>query len=173
MNIELTYQLVKHIFACLNVVKADFVNQKMCNSIMDKQYLLPEDIHFDVDGQTQHNKIYGCQMVFGGKEFRMLLADCTTDKQTPEYCLLTHLQDAPMYAIHYTENDKEEAFVAVNTNNIWMPCPLVMQFTFAAGMEQIKDIAFGWTKCSKYSDHHKQLLSFVDFVSNYCGEDEE
>lgn len=175
MNQPLTEQIAYHIFASLGILPAPFINKESIKSILDKQYLLPEKVSFDVGGETVRKNIYGCQVsIANGKEFKLLAADCTQDKELPEYCLVVQLKDAPAYGIYliFTKMAKEptdpEVLIAVSTNREhWMPCSTYLQATFLAGMEQIKDIPVGWTKCRNYQEQYHELLTFIKFHHSY------
>lgn len=176
MNSKLTEQIVIHILANLGIISSEFVNQELTKSITDKSFMLPEKIIFE--GQADKRAIYGCQVsVADGKELHLLLADCTQEKELPEFALLVQLKDAPafgMYMIHGKGKVDPEVLIAVTTDKEnWMPCSIYLQATFLAGMEQIRDLGFGWTKATNYAEQHKQLLSFIKFHHGYYGEDDE
>jgi hypothetical protein len=181
MNSKLTEQIVFHILANLGVLPSDFVNQDITKSLIDTSHMLPEKVSFEIDGKVIRNNIYGCQvMVADSKELRLMLADCTQEKDFPEYALLVQLKDAPAFGVYmiYTKKSEEkvdpEVMIAVSTDkDNWMPCSIYLQATFLAGMEQIRDLGFGWTKAANYSEQHKQLLSFIKFHQNIYWEDDE
>lgn len=177
MNRQLSEHIIYHILANLGVVSADFINRDATMPIIDKQFLLPERLSFEVDGDTIRKNIYGCQVnVSDGKELKLLLADCAQDRELPEYCLLVQLKDAPAFGVYLivTSLAKEpvdsEALIAVSSDGEhWMPCSTYLQATFLAGMEQLKDVGFGWSKATSYGKLHQQLLSFVKFHHNFYG----
>lgn len=181
MNSKLTEQIVFHILANLGVLPSDFVNQDVTKSLLDKSHVLSEKVSFEIDNKVIRNNIYGCQvMVADSKELRLLLADCTQEKDFLEYALLVQLKDAPAFGVYmvYTKKAEEkvdpEVMIAVSTDkDNWMPCSTYLQATFLAGMEQIRDLGFGWTKAQNYSELHKQLLSFIKFHQNIYWEDDE
>lgn len=179
MNRHLTEQIAYHVLANLGVLPADFVDQNVTKPIMDKQFLLPEKVSFESeDGTTLRKNIYGCQInIADAKELKMMLVDCTEEKNLPEFCLLVQLKDSPLFGLYliFTGLSNEpidaEALIAVSTDKThWMPCSTYLEATFLAGMEQIRDLGFGWTKISDYSDMHKQALSFIKFHHGFCGE---
>jgi len=176
MNIKLTEQIVHHILSNLGVLPSEFVDVEATRSIVDKAFTLPEKIVFE--GQKEKRNIYGCQVsVADSKELRLLLADCTQDKEFPEFALLVQLKDSPafgLYMIHGRGKVDPEVLIAVSTDKeAWMPCNTYLQATFLAGMEQIRDLGFGWTKTTNYAEQHLQLLSFIKFHHGYYGEDNE
>jgi hypothetical protein len=176
MNKVLTEQIVFHILANLGVLSAKFVNQEATQSMIDPAYMLPEKVTFEDEGKVIRKNIYGCQVtVADSKELRLLLADCTQDKQYPEYALLVQLKDAPafgVYAIVTTEQVDSEVLVAVSTDKQnWMPCNMYLQATFLAGMEQIRDVGFGWGKATNYSEQYQQLMTFIKFHHNYYSQE--
>jgi hypothetical protein len=174
MNTNLTYEIAKHILASLCVVKADFVNQAKAISIMDPYYLLKEKLAFNFDGEIVSNNVYGCQTNIGDKEFRMILADCTIDKETPEHCLFVELQDSPSYCVFFSEHAKDDTLIATNmTKKFWLPCPIDLQGTFLASMECIKSLAHIWSRCTKYTDQYKRLQSFIEYHDEYCSDEQE
>lgn len=181
MNQKLTEEIVYHVLANLGALPSSFVNQDTTKSVIDKQFLLPEKLTFETeDGQTTHKNVYGCQIQVGGKDLKLLLADCGQDKTFPEMCLLTQLKDAPAFGIFlvYSNLDFQqfdsEAMVAVNVDaKHWIPCSTYLQATYLAGMEQLRDLGFGWTKCTNYQSQYAQLLSFIKFHNNYYGVQDE
>lgn len=182
MNSKLTEQIAYHVLANLGIFPSDFVNKEMTRSIVDKQFTLSEKISLEIEGGEiiRHN-IYGCQVaVADSKELKILVANCTEDKSLPEYCMLVQLKDAPAFAVYliFTQLSNEsldsEALIAVSTDQKnWMPCSTYLQATFLAGMEQIRDLGFGWTKCNNYQDQYQQLLSFIKFHHNFFGDTDE
>jgi hypothetical protein len=182
MNKRLTEQIVHHVLANLGVLPADFVNPEITKAINDKQFLLPEKVSFESeDGTTLRKNIYGCQVnIADTKEFKMMLVDCTEEKDLPEFCLLVQLKDAPLFGMYLIFSGQSsdpvdsEALIAVSTDKQhWMPCSTYLEATFLAGMEQIRDLGFGWTKISNYSDMHKNALSFIKFHHGFYGELDE
>lgn len=176
MNSKLTEQIIHHVLANLGIIPSEFVNQELTKSIADKAYMLPEKIVFE--GQADKRPIYGCQVsVAESKELYLLLADCTQDKEYPEFALLVQLKDAPAFGLYLIQGRgkvNSEVLIAVTTDKEnWMPCSTYLQATFLAGMEQIRDLGFGWTKASNYAAQHKQLLSFIKFHHGFYGEDDE
>jgi hypothetical protein len=176
MNQKLTEQIVIHILSNLGVLPSTFIDQDKTKSVMDKKFLLPEKLTFEtVDGEILRKNIYGCQIsVTDTKEFKMLLADCTQEKDAPEYSLVIQLKGAPAFGVYLIFNQlipqdlPDEALIGVNTDKAhWIPCSTYLQATFLAGMEQLRDLGFGWTKCVSYQELHSQLLSFIKFHRNF------
>jgi hypothetical protein len=175
MNQALTEQIVQHILANLGVVPTSYMSEKT-SSIIDKQFLLPEKVSFEVEDDVVQKNVYGCQIsITDTKEFKMLLAECGTS-ELPEYCLLIQLKEAPTFGVSFLYGQlvepplDSEAMIAVSPDHKnWMPCNTYLQATFLAGMEQLRDLGFGWTKCANYQEQYQQLLSFIRFRGNYFG----
>jgi hypothetical protein len=176
MNQKLTEQIVIHILSNLGVLPSTFIDQDKTKSVMDKKFLLPEKLTFETaDGDILRKNIYGCQIsVTDTKEFKMLLADCTQEKDVPEYGLVIQLKGAPAFGVYLIFNQlipqdlPDEALIGVNTDKThWIPCSTYLQATFLAGMEQLRDLGFGWKKCASYQELHSQLLSFIKFHNNF------
>jgi hypothetical protein len=170
MNQELTEQIIHHILANFGVIPSNFVNQDLTQNLRSKSFLLPETLIFENDSGTTVGKIYGCQVVVAKKDFRILLGDCTQDPQVPEFCLVSQLQDAPVYGVYLAftkliENPPDsEALIAVSLEKgKWVICNTYLQATYLAGMEQIKDIMHGWTKATNYESAYQMMLSFLGF----------
>ena len=177
MNPKLTEQIAYHVLANLGVLSSTFVNQDVTRSVIDKQFLLSEKLTFETEeGDTTYKNVYGCQIQVGGKDLKLLLADCGQDKTFPELCLLTQLKDAPAFGLFLVYNLSDvqpfdpEAMIAVNVDaKHWIPCSIYLQATYLAGMEQLRDLGFGWTKCTGYQVQYAQLLSFIKFHNNFYG----
>lgn len=176
MNDKLTEQIAYHVLANLGILPSDFINISETKRINDKQFMLPDKISFETeDGALLQRNMFGCQVLVTDKrEFKMLLADCTQEKDIPEYALIIQLKDAPAYGLYLIFNrlvedpPEAEAMIAVNADKKhWIPCTTYLQATFLAGMEQLRDLTFGWSKCKDYKELHMQLLSFIKFHDNY------
>jgi hypothetical protein len=176
MNEKLTEHIAYHVLANLGVLPSTFTNIDETKRVNDKQFMLAEKISFETEeGQLLHKNIFGCQvLVADKKEFKMLLADCTQEKDVPEFALIAQLKDAPAFCVYLVFNQlvedppEAEAMIAVNPDKKhWIPCTTYLQATFLAGMEQLRDLAFGWSKCKDYKELHTQLLSFIKFHDNY------
>src|ERR1700674_5006520 len=106
MNTKLTEQIVFHVLANLGVLPANFVNAETTRSLVDKSLLLSEKLAFEVDGETIRKNVYGCQLTIAdNKEFKMLLADCTQDKEFPEFGLLVQLKDSPSFGVYFMQTE--------------------------------------------------------------------
>lgn len=181
MNRSLTEEIAYHILANLRILPSTFVAPSNTQRLVDKQFLLSEKLSFEEDKQVTSRNVYGCQiLVTDNKEFKMLLGDCTIDDDLPEYCLIVQLKDAPVFGLYLAftrlleDPPDSEAMIAVSPDKKnWMPCSTYLQATFLAGMEQIKDLGFGWSKCSNYQELYEQLLSFIKFHSKFYGVEDE
>ncbi len=176
MNQKLTEEIAYHILSNMGIFPADFVNKDFTKSILDKQFLLPEKISFENDSGVFSKNVYGCQIsLANSKDFKVLLADCAQEKDIPEYCLFVQLKDSPAFGVYFildrlSEPPVSEALIAVNTDKkFWIPCTMYLQGTFLAGMEQLRDLGYGWTKCTEYKSHYEQLLSFIKFHDSFFG----
>lgn len=176
MNEKLTEQIAYHVLANLGVLPSTFINVDQTQKLLDKQFFLQEKISFETEeGDLLQKNIYGCQVsVTNQKEFKMLLADCTQEKNVPEYALIIQLKDSPMFGVYLIFNrlvedpPEAESMIAVNTDKKhWIPCTIYLQATFLAGMEQLRDLSFGWGKCKDYKELYEHLLSFIKFHDNY------
>lgn len=176
MNEHLTEAIAYHVLANIGALPSDFVNIEQTQLILDKQFILPEKASFETeDGSLLQKNIYGCQIkVTDTKEFKMLLADCSQEKNVPEFALIIQLKDAPLFGVYLIFNKlvddppQPEPLIAVNMDGKhWVPCNTYLQATFLAGMEQLRDLSFGWSKVQDYKTQHEQLLAFIKFHDSY------
>jgi len=179
MNQDLLEQIVKHVFSNLMVIPSIYINVDKSKSLMEKEYLLPDNIPFDVEGgATVNNRVWGCQISADQQEVKMLLGDCTEDPNFPEYALIVHLKDSPAYGVYIVNNLKDsnvnlDAMLAVTMDGTgWLECSTFLQSTFLAGMEQIRELGLGWHKCTNYQKEYDMLLSFINFHHDIFGEKE-
>ena len=180
MNKDLLEQIVKHVFSNLMVIPSSHVNFNKSKSLADKEYLVPDVISFDVEGseEQQKNRVWGCQISAEQQEVKMLLGDCTEDKNFPEYALIMHLKDAPIYGVYLVNNLKDskvesDPMIAVSMDGkSWLECGTFLQSTFLAGMEQIRELGLAWHKASNYKNEYDALLSFINFHHSIYGEKE-
>lgn len=158
--------------ANLAIVPAPFVNIDKTKSLTSKDFLLKEKLVFETESGTIANKVWGCQISAEQQEIKLLVGDCSQDKDTLEYCLLVKLKDAPAYGLYlaYSKHDdfNAEPMLAVSVNDKdWMECSTYLQATFLAGMEQIRDLGVGWMKCSDYSSNYELMQQFIKFHTKY------
>ncbi len=171
MNQHLTNEIVKHIFANLGVLNADFINMNNSNVLPSKDYLLTDKLVFGDEGGVTRRNVWGCQISSEQQELKILLGDCSYDASIPEYCLIVQLKDAPIYGLYLCPDNENESMIAVSVNGEhWMDCFTFLQATFLAGMEQVRDMGFGWTKASNYKDHLEMMKKFIQYhesIFNY------
>lgn len=177
MNKVLMEQITRHILASLGVIPSSFIDYNKSRALVTKEFLLDQKLVFKNEGgDLVKNPIYGCQVAIEKKDFKILLGDCSQDKNTPEYCLVTKLTDNPAYGLYLVNEESmdSEALIAVTINDKdWMPCTTFLQATFLAAMEQLKDIGMGWNKCTNYQSHYNMLLSMINFHTAYSGDGNE
>lgn len=166
MNKILTAEIIKHIFSGLAIIESSFVNMNKTKSLMSKDFLLKETLSFEEDNMIISNNIWGCQLLIDKKEIKMLLGNCSQDKNYPEYCLLVQLKDSPSYALYFIEEDPLQSLIACSVDgNKWMQCSTYLQATFLAGMENVKDIALSWDRCTNYNSQYQSLQSFIKYYN--------
>lgn len=181
MNPILREEIVKHVLSNLGVIPSEFVSQQKSKSLINKEYLLSEHLLFeDAEGEVTQNKIWGCQMSAESQEIKILLGDCSQDSYVPEYCLLVQLKDSPAYGMYLVYDGlvghriSSECMLAYSVDSkSWMECGTFLQATFLAGMEQVKDVGFGWNKCTNYQSQYQAMLSFIKFHSSIYEVDDE
>jgi hypothetical protein len=180
MNKALLETIVKHVFANFMVVPSTHVNVGKSKSFTDKEWLLHDQIPFDVEGsdQVQKNHVWGCQISADQQEVKVLLGDCTEDKNFPEYALIVHLKDSPTYGLYLVNNSNDiqvstDPMIAVTMDGKdWLQCSTFLQATFLAGMEQIREVGLAWSKCTNYKSEFDMLVSFINFHHSIYGEKE-
>lgn len=179
MNRELMENIVRHIFSNFAIIPSTFINLKKSKSLMDKEFLLPEHIPFEIENSnSKWNRVWGCQIATDQQEIKILLGDCSEEKHIPEYALLVQLKDTPIYSMYLVNSNfpdvSSDAMLAVTMNGKeWMECNTFLQATFLAGMEQIKDYGLAWVKCTNYKTQFDALLSFINYHHGIYGGDHE
>lgn len=167
MNHNLVNAIAYHIFSGLAIVPSNFINIHSTKPLTSKEYLLSETIPFTLDDGTDlKNKVWGCQLLYNQEEVKMLLADCTIEKDVTEYALLVALKGAPTYGIYLIMDSSQNvnANICFSMNGEgWLEAPTYLQGTFLAGMEQIKDIGLNWSKPSSYKEDFARLIKFIEF----------
>lgn len=169
MNKALMEQITKHIMMGFGVIPS--LDEQHFRSIIDKEFLLPHKLIFkSEEGLVVNNKVYGAQLNIGEKEFKIMLGDCSQDKNIPEYCLVIKLTGNPAYGAYMVcaPDLESESLLAVTINDKdWLPCDTFLQATFLAAMEQLKDIGFSWSKCTNAQKHYELMVSMIQFHANY------
>lgn len=175
MNQVLMENVVQHIYANLGLVAVSFIDSQQTQSLIDKEYKLNDKkltFHGEHHEEIQR-PVYGCQVTLGDKTFRIMVGDCSQDKNVPEYCVVVQLTGLPAYGMYMVcdPHSESEALIAVTMNNKdWMPCSTFLQATLLAAMEQLRDIGLGWGKCTNYHQHYDVLVSMIKFHTNYYSE---
>lgn len=172
MNLNLRAEIVKHVFANFGVIPSDYVSEET-RSLISKDYLLPEKLSFEDDSDiVLDNKVWGCQLSADIQEIKILLADCTQEESSPEYCLLIQLKNAPAYGVYLTFNKSfgpqtdSACLIAYSLDSkLWMECSTFLQATFLSGMEQIRETGFAWNKATGYQPQYQALVSFIKYHS--------
>jgi hypothetical protein len=171
MNKPLMEEIAKHILAGIGVLPANHIDNNQIKSLMSKDFLLDNKIVFKADdGNYIKNSVYGCQINIEQKDFRILLGDCTQDKNIPEFCLLIQLDSSPAYGLYLVCDpsiDSEVLIAATVNNQHWIPCSTFLQATFLVAMERLKDLGLVWSKCTNYKQHYELMVSLITFHTAY------
>lgn len=169
MNTALTQEIINHIFSGFSILKTSNTKFKSLRSL---EYLLSEKLSFeDSNGKSIENNIWGVQFTIENNDLKVLLGDCTIDKNIEEYALLVKLKDNPAYGLYsaYTSGKSKidsEPLIAVSVDsNNWMKCNTYFQATFLAGMEQAKDISYSASTCKDYKSHYTLLTSLIKYYN--------
>lgn len=164
MNLELTEQIIKHIYRCLGVKLPGGGNNSY--TMMQPEYLLEHKISFD-DGQK--NNIWGIQLNLDDEAIKVILADCTQDG-VPEFALLVAVRDAPSYGAYlcYKEYAEDDSYlppmIACSVQQgSWAECSIFLQATFLSGMEKLREINTTFKKLEQSEEIYKYLISFINF----------
>lgn len=177
MNLTLREVIVKHVLANFAIIPSAHLSIDKSKSLQSKEYLLSDKVSFmGLEDEVIQNKLWGCQVSVEQQEIKILLANCTIDINCPEYALLVHLKDQPLYGLYLVNNNSldHEALIAVSMNGKeWLECSTYLQATFLAGMEQLKDLGFAWNKCTSYKEQLVALLSFIKFHNDIYGDKDE
>jgi hypothetical protein len=171
MNIALLKEMVAHIYANFGVIPSDFVNLKTSGSLISPYYLLKDKITFEVEGQAHYGKMWGCSMSLGDLAIKVLLADCTLDREYPEFAMIIDPKGNPTYGLYLCHNELSShpkdsvPMLAVSPDHGqgWMPCNTGLQATFLAGMEQARDLHMPWEPCVEYNELHQAMIGFLKF----------
>jgi hypothetical protein len=177
MNQALLKEIVSHVMAHFGVIPSAFVDHKRTNSLMDPSYLVSEKIVFEEEGQQYQGKIWGCQLSVSQTEVKVLLGECTTDPEFPEFALVLQSKDAPAYGLYlcynevsnHPEDSEPDLSVSLNGKD-WMDCNTFLQATFLAATEQVRELLLPWKKCVEYKEMHAALLSFMNYHAGKIGE---
>jgi hypothetical protein len=178
MNKALLKEIVSHVYANFAVIPSDFVNLNKTLSLMEPKYLLKEKITFEAEGTPYYGKMWGCQMAVSQMEIKVLLGNCTLDKEFPEYSMIVQPKNAPTYGLYLVYNELSSApgdsqpMIAVSPDDGkgWMECNTGLQATFLAAMEQARDLRMTWKNCSNYDHLYHAMISFLKFHVEIYGE---
>lgn len=180
MNKALTQEIINHIFSGFAILQSSNFNSVKFKSLKSPDYLLSEKVSFEDDsGKLLKNNIWGVQFSIEDAYLKVLLADCSVDKETAEYALLVKLKGSPAYGLYsaysLNENNAVESCpliaVSVDDQN-WMQCNTYFQATFLAGMENAKDVTYAPSNCTEYKEQYNLLLSFIKYHNHIYESDE-
>lgn len=155
----LTQEIVKHILSKLGVGHDNL--HTAYNSIMDESFLMEQPIVLiDDNDEEVNNQMWSCKISVEGKDFRLLLADCSTLDEK-EYSLIVALEGSPEYGVYYSITDPGVCYIGCLLNGVWVPATVYMQASFLTGMEQIKDLSSPWIRNDRTDDLFEKLAKFV------------
>lgn len=174
MNKDLLEQIIKHVLINLGVIKSYFLDDKNSKSILNNSFLLKEKILFENEtGDLSESLIWGCQFKYTDFDFKILISDCTQDRNIPEFCAIIQPKDAPTYGLYYvytglSQNINNEVMLAcLIGENGWVQCDTLMQASFLVGMEKLKSLNVFWSKCDSYQAEYEKMLSFIKYHSGF------
>lgn len=175
MNKVLLKEIITHIYANFALIPSEFVNLHQTASLMGPEYILREKLSFEVEGVSYNGTLSGCQMSLSLNELRVLAADCTVDKEFPEYAMIVQPKDAPTYGLYLMQNpfndhhDQGMLAVSVDHGKSWMEMNTGLQATFLAAMEQARDLHMIWKRIEDYKPQYQAMISFLKFHTDIHG----
>lgn len=175
MNRRLTEAMVEHIYESFGIMPSEFISANS-HPLINAAYLLPDKLRFEVDGELVQHSVWGCQVNISGKEFKVLLGDCSDE--THAFAMVVCGKDLPSWGLYlrFDDNAKEAMIgcsVANDKNNAWLEASTFLQASFLAGMEQLRDSGMPWVMLSQHKEEFQRLLSFIKFhTATYEGKDE-
>lgn len=178
MNKGLLQEIVKHIISNLGVIPSNFVNKDKTQSIMDKNFFVKDKISFqDENGEVYKNPMWSCEFNQADFSFKILLADCSEDKNIPEFAAIIQPSGAPAYGLYYIYTDlvnntidNEAMLACLIGDSGWVQCDAFMQANFLSGMERLKLINAVWKKSENYQQEYNNLLSFIKYHESIFSE---
>lgn len=177
MNLNLRFEIVKHIFSSFGVIPSKFVDDSKSHSLTDDKFLLKETIKFD---QNTIAKVWGCQLSAESQELRVLVTGIPSNDSMMELSMLVQLKDNPCYGLYLIldsstgESVLEENLIACSLDGEqWLECNTFLQSSFLTGMEQVKEIGLTWKKCSDHREEFRKLVSFIEFHQLLYGDTSE
>jgi hypothetical protein len=178
MNKALLKEIVSHVYANFAVIPSNFVNLNKTSSLMEPKYLLKEKLTFEVDNSSHYGQMWGCQMAVSQMEIKVLLGNCTLDKEFPECSMIIQPKNAPTYGLYliynesFLESEDSQPMIAVSPDDGkgWIECNTGLQATFLAAMEQARDLHMTWKICSDYDNLYRAMISFLKFHLEIYGE---
>jgi hypothetical protein len=159
MSEQLTNQIVKHVLDNVGITDEKQV------SIL--QFLTDKTIQFDVeDGELATAEVWACQTLVDNVRFRMMYSHLDGDM-----IFVSKLDECPTYGCSLIIDNEItynlDGFIGLKMNDQnWIPTTIFLQATFLAGMEQLKDLSGGYSKCSDHEDLLSDLKSFISFKEN-------
>lgn len=165
MNRHLTEAMVEHIYESFSIMPSDFINLNS-RPLINAAYLLTNKLRFEMDGQLVQHSVWGCQVNVGGKDFKVLLGDCSDN--THAFAMVVCGKDLPTWGLYlrFDEEAKEAMIgcsVANDKNNSWLEASTFLQASFLAGMEQLRDSGLPWVQLTEHKEEFQRLLSFIKF----------
>lgn len=155
----LTQEIVKHILTKLGVSNDNLHNAY--NSIMNDSFLMERQlVLINEDNEEVSNQMWSCKISVEEKDFRLLLADCSTMGEQ-EYALIVALEGSPEYGVYYSITDPSACYIGCLLNGFWVTSTIYMQASFLTGMEQIKDLSSPWVRNDRTDDLFEKLAKFV------------
>jgi len=155
----LTQEIVKHVMTKLGVGHENL--HSAYASIMHQDFELDQTICLINDeGEEVNNRMWSCKVSVEDKDFRLLLADCSTLGEE-EYALMVALDGSPEYGIYYSITDPGACYIACLLNEFWVTSTVYMQAAFLTGMEQVKDLSSPWVRNEKTKDLYEKLVKFI------------
>jgi len=157
MNNNLTKEIIKHIFRNFGLLASNENQLK----ITDNSFLLKEKIKYSEDDLEHEARVYGCECQIQNKKI-IIFYTCLISEDDGEEFLYVHLEDNPAYCIwagnQYIEND---IYFNVNTEN-WGNCSILLQATFLAALESLKDIYPSFYRATEYQEDYKKFLVCIE-----------
>lgn len=153
------------------------MNQKLTNEISDhlvnwilkfchSDFLLSKTLKFVSDNLKVELPVWSLKIPHLAQEIRLMIGACS-EGADQDFAVLISLKGSPFYAIFQEKSDEidRENMIATSLDGkAWIPCNHLLQGTFLAAMEQIKEMpSFPSKIMGDVDELFDSLVNFIDF----------
>jgi len=160
MNLDLTREIIRHIFLLLGLGA-----NNIGIGLLHPALRMPQDIFLEYeDKEVLGHPVFAGEITLDSAMLKALVVDLSLENQI-ERLLLIQYQEKPIYILQMNLSESDPGKFQIYSQNKFLTPNIIMQAQFLIGIEKIIDLGYVWQNINDSS-----LEEFLSVIGKICEE---